>query len=344
MFIASHQTIEPEPSVVLALAADTANRLEGEVAVQSVLPAALQGVPFRNGPGRFSRGRRMKRRLLNGDGVVQRLAIADGKARYTRRLAQTPKLAAETAADKFLFPTWTSKAPRMLSNMGQHMQSQAGVTAYQVNGQLLALDEVAPGFELDRDTLETRGPAALGLPDHDASPKAHARHIAGSGDWIFASTRMGPKGMLIDFLRRRAAGSASATPAITAPRMSYVHDFGATGRFAVAVLHAVDVHGLRLGAWHPAQRVAALDTCTGRLDAFDFGAHVNAGEPVFAADPAGAFDQGWIITQTLDMRRGKTEFAVLDANRLVDGPVATISIGEAVPISFHGQWVSREIV
>jgi all-trans-8'-apo-beta-carotenal 15,15'-oxygenase len=85
--------------------------------------------------------------------------------------------------------------------------------------------------------------------------------------------------------------------------------------------------------------VAALDTPTGRLDAFEFGMHVNAGEPVFAADPAGGPDQGWIITQTLDMRRGETEFAVLDANRLADGPIATISIGEAVLISFHGQWV-----
>ena len=91
-------------------------------------------------------------------------------------------------------------------------------------------------------------------------------------------------------------------------------------------------------------RMAALDTRTERLDAFDFGSHVNAGEPVFAADPAGGPDQGWIITQTLDMRHGETKFAVLDASRLADGPVATISIGEAVPVSFYGQWVSKENV
>jgi all-trans-8'-apo-beta-carotenal 15,15'-oxygenase len=159
MFAASRRTMQPEPNMILALAVDMENRLEGEVGVQGVLSAALQGVLFRNGPGRFSRGGRVKRTLLDGDGVVQRLAIADGKARYTRRFVQTPKFAAEAAADRFLFPAWTTKAPGVVSNIGQHMQSQAGVTAYEVNGELLALDEVTPGFVLDRDTLETRRPA-----------------------------------------------------------------------------------------------------------------------------------------------------------------------------------------
>lgn len=391
---------------------------------------------------------------------------------------RTPKFIAESAADRFLSPTWTTKAPGLLTNVGQHFKSQAGVTTYVVNGTLLALDEgVAPGFELDPATLEIARPAKLGLPDRDAAPKAHAKHIASSGDWLFCSTRFGVKGMTIDFVRHGADGSRVSTPTIHAPRMAYVHDYGANDRYAVVILQAADVHGLRFLTgqasfaecleWRPAQGnlvllvdlasgktqtfearaswvwhfgnvyergteivadfvgyddpghflgknaqlaavmlgqegvhgapglirrfvlgpasgtltetiladgnfefpsvdarasgaaherlyvtcgfasgmlhsgIAALDTDTGRIDSFDFGAHVNAGEPIIATDPTGGSDVGWLITQTLDTRRGTSNFEVLDARRVADGPIATIELGEIMPISLHGQWVAN---
>lgn len=76
------------------------------------------------------------------------------------------------------------------------------------------------------------------------------------------------------------------------------------------------------------------------LNVFDFRPHANAAEPVFAADPAGTFDEGWLITQVFAMTRGETVFAVLDAGRLADGPVAAIGLSEPVPISFHGHGVA----
>lgn len=472
------QSVPTAPSLFTALGADTQDRPQGEVVVTGELPPALDGVLFRNGPGQFRRGGKTKRTVLDGDGVIQRLEIADGRANYARRFVRTPKFAAEAAADKFLSPTWTTTAPGLLTNIGQHIQSQAGVTTYEVNGTLYALDEGGtPGFEIDRDTLDTVRPAELGLPDHDAAPKAHVRYVAGSGDWLFCSTRMGPKGMMIDIVRHRPDGSRVATPTVTSPRMAYVHDFGATGRYAVLVLQAAHIHGLRYMSglasfaecleWRPSQGnlvllvdlhtgvsqafeapaswvwhvanacehgsdvvldfvgyddpghflgkhaqlaavmqgkdgvrgaaghlrryvmspasgrltetilsdgnyefpsvdgraggalhervyvtcgsqpgmlhsgVAALDTRTGQLDAYDFGEHVNAGEPVFAADPEGVADEGWLISQTLDTRRGTSGFAVLDARHVAAGPIATIELGETMPISFHGHWIGR---
>jgi len=472
------QVADPSAIIFDALGRDTQDRPDAEILVSGKLPRALNGVLFRNGPGKFRRGGRTKRTVLDGDGVIQRLELADGSARYARRFVRTPKLAAEAAADRFLSPTWTTTAPGLLTNLGQHMQSQAGVTTYEVNGTLYALDEGAtPGFEIDRDTLETLKPASLGLPDHDASPKPHVRYIASSGDWLFASTRYGSKSMMIDIVRHRADGTRVATPTVTAPRMAYVHDFGATDRYAVVILQAAHIHGLRFmsglasfseclewrpsqgnlvllidlatgtsqtfeapaaWAWHMANAyehgndmvldfvgyddpghflgknaqlaavmrgedgvrgapghirryvlspatgrltetilsdgnfefpsidgraggeahgriyvtcgsqagmlhsgVAALDTRTGCLDAFEFGDHVNAGEPVFAADAAGGPDAGWLITQTLDTRRGTSGFAVLNARRVSDGPLAIVELGETMPISFHGHWVAN---
>lgn len=461
-----------------ALGADTHDRAEAPVTIVGTLPPALKGVLFRNGPGQFRRGGKTKRTVLDGDGVIQRLELADGGATYARRFVRTPKYEAEAAADRFLSPTWTTTAPGLITNIGQHIQSQAGVTTYEVNGTLYALDEGGtPGFEIDRDTLETLRPAELGLPDDDAAPKAHVRYIAESGDWLFCSTRMGPKGMLIDIVRHRPDGTRVATPTVSAPRMTLVHDFGATSRYAVLILQAAHIHGLRYMSglasfaecleWRPSQGnlvllvdlrtggsqvfeapaswvwhvanayeqgndvvldfvgyddpghflgkhaqlaaimegkegvsgapghlrryvlnprsgrltetilsngnyefpsvdgrvggathervyvtrgsqpgmlhrgVAALDTRTGELDTFDFGEHVNAGEPVFAADPGGGMNDGWLITQTLDAHRGTSGFAILQAQDVAAGPVATIELGEPMPISFHGHWVGR---
>ena len=460
----------------VALGHNTHDRADAEIEVHGALPPGLRGVLFRNGPGHFERGGRIKRTVLDGDGVIQRLEFAEGRARYARRFVQTPKLIAEAAAGRFLSPTWTSNAPGLLANVGQHIESQAGVTTYEVGGTLLALDEGGtPGFEIDRDTLETLRPASIGLPDHDAFPKAHAKQIAQSGDWLFASTRSGPKGMRIDLVRHCADGTRVATPTVFSPRMGYVHDFAATNRYAVFNLQAVRLHGLRFmaglasfteclewtpeqgnlvllidlatgacqtfeahaaWAWHMANAyeygntvvmdfvgyddpghflgpdaqlaavmrgengvngapgtirryvlsnsggltetvladgnfefpsidwraigaehsriyvtagkeggmlhtgIAALDIRSGRLDSYDFGAHVNTGEPVFAADPERGPDEGWLITQTLDVERGTSGFAILDAGNVSAGPRATINLGETMPISFHGHWVS----
>ena len=464
------------PARFAALGRSTHDRTDAEILVRGKLPTGLRGVLFRNGPGQFERGGRTKRTVLDGDGVIQRLELAEGRARYARRFVRTPKLVAEAAADRFLSPTWTSNAPGLFANVGQHIESQAGVTIYEVCGTLLALDEGGtPGFEIDRDTLETLRPASLGLPDHDASPKAHAKQIAKCGDWLFASTRSGPKGMRIDLVRHRADGTRVATPTVLSPRMGYIHDFAATDRYAVFNLQAVRLHGLRFmaglasfteclewapeqgnlvllvdlttgvsqsfeahaaWAWHMANAyecgntvvmdfvgyddpghflgpdaqltavmrgetgvngapgtirryvlspngrltqtvladgnfefpsidwrtmgaqhnrvyvtagkeggmlhtgIAALDTRTGRLDSHDFGTHVNAGEPVFAADSERGRDEGWLITQTLDVERGTSGFAILDAGDVAAGPTATIDLGETMPISFHGHWVA----
>lgn len=270
------------PSALFArLGEDVVEIADTPLEVEGVLPPTLAGTLFRNGPGQFTRGGRRKRTLLDGDGVVQRLAIADGRARYARRFVQTPKLTAEAQADRFLSPTWTSKAPGLLTNLGQRLQSQAGVTVYDVDGTLCAFDEVAPGFALDPATLATIGPVALGLPDSDTSLKAHARRLGMSGDWLFASTRMGRDGMAIDFVRRRRDGSTVATPTVRAPRMTYVHDFVASERYALVVLHAAHVHGLRymmgLAAftecmeWRPKMGnvVLLVELATGNATAFE---------------------------------------------------------------------------
>jgi len=261
------------------------------------LPEALSGVLYRNGPGIFTRGGRTKRTVLDGDGIVQRLAISCGAATYAARFVETPKYRAEDAAGRFISPTWTTAAPGVRANLGQKFLTQAGVTVYQVGGKLLALDEVAPGFELDPATLATIGPVALGLPDADDGMKAHARRLPESGDWLFASTRFGRTGMQIDIVRQQRDGTRVTTPSVQSPRMTYLHDFGVTERFAVFVLHAVAFNPLKLLlglssfseclTWKPSlgNILLVVDLATGVTQTFD-------APPTWCWHIANCFEQG----------------------------------------------------
>lgn len=457
------------------LARNTTDRPDCELAVRGKLPRELDGVLYRNGPGLFSRAGRTNGTLLDGDGIIQRLELHPGRARYGRRFVRTPKFLNEASAGHFTSPTWTTRAPGIVANIGGRTLSQAGITTYLIQGTLYALDEVAPGFEIDPQTLATRGEATLGLPDHDAFLKAHAKYLAATGDWVFASARMGRHGMSIDLVLHAADGRRIRTPTVHAPRMCYLHDFGVAGHYAIVILQPAFVRVLRYLsgwstfsdslAWRPAEGnvvlaidlatgdttrfeapaswiwhvanasergheltvdfvgyadpghflghdaqlaammrheegergapghlrryvldmrrrkltesmvsngnhefptidprtcglpqrrvyatqgttrgilhtgIAAIDTGTGLAATFDFGPHVNALEPVFAARPGGRVDDGWLIAQILDTRRDMSGFAIFDASHVGDGPVACVELDETLPISFHGHWV-----
>src|SRR6185369_7029134 len=84
---------------------DEAPRVEGQI------PAGLEGSLYRNGPGLFERGGVRKPHLLDGDGLVQRLSFRDGRVRYQNRFVGTRKLAAEEAAGRYLYATWSKRAP-----------------------------------------------------------------------------------------------------------------------------------------------------------------------------------------------------------------------------------------
>ena len=132
---------------------DEAPVVEGEI------PRELNGSLYRNGPGLFERGSLRKPNLLDGDGLVQRLSLANGTAHYQNAFVRTEKFIAEEKADAFRFPTWSMRRPGgMLANLGGGpARSQAGVTVYPFKDKLYAFDEVSPAYGLDPATLATLG-------------------------------------------------------------------------------------------------------------------------------------------------------------------------------------------
>jgi len=128
--------------------------LEETPEIEGRLPARLSGTLYRNGPGLYERAGVTKRNLLDGDGMIRATSFAEGEVRFRTRFVRTAKFEAEDKAGRFLYPTWTTPAPRYWENIPGYPQlGQAGVTAVVKAGLLHAFDEVGLPYALDPATL-----------------------------------------------------------------------------------------------------------------------------------------------------------------------------------------------
>jgi all-trans-8'-apo-beta-carotenal 15,15'-oxygenase len=206
--------------------------------IEGRIPRELSGSLYRNGPGLFDRGGLRKPNLLDGDGLVQRLSLADGRAHYQNAFVRTPKFIAEEKAGSFRFATWTMRRPGgLIANFGaRSMRSQAGITVYPFKDLLYAFDEWSPAFGLDPETLETLGEQTLGDPTEEFTIKAHTKFDPLTGEWLLFGVRHGPA-MKLHVIIRSADGALKAHHVFASPRQVYIHDFFATREHLMFVLH-----------------------------------------------------------------------------------------------------------
>ena len=163
--VASRDAQRAPHSLALLGVSERGGRDEAPI-VEGAIPRELKGSLYRNGPGLDERGGLRKPHLLDGDGLVQRLAFADGAAHYQNAFVRTEKFVAEEKADAFRFATWSMRRPGgLLANLGGgSVHSQAGVTVYPFQDILYVLDEVDRPYGLDPRTLETLGERIVGDP------------------------------------------------------------------------------------------------------------------------------------------------------------------------------------
>jgi carotenoid cleavage dioxygenase-like enzyme len=86
--------------------------------------------------------------------------------------------------------------------------------------------------------------------------------------------------------------------------------------------------------------VTKYDLERGSSSTYVYGADVEAGEAVFAADPDGtAEDDGWLLNLVFDRQTATSALVINDARDLDADPVATVRIPHRVPFGFHGNWM-----
>ena len=203
-------------------------RLEG------TLPDQLGGTLYRNGPGRFDRGGLRKNHLLDGDGMIQALTVADGGVRYRNRFTRTRKYLDESAANRYLYDTWASIRPDATAGDPPAIENQAGVTVIKRHDTLYALDDGPGIYELDPHTLATRGPASLDFPAGFPNLiTAHTQFDATSRTWTLVSGA-GDRQHVVTF---NDHGRCISQLDVPLPRPVWIHDFLMTQTHVVFVCH-----------------------------------------------------------------------------------------------------------
>jgi all-trans-8'-apo-beta-carotenal 15,15'-oxygenase len=106
-------------------------------------------------------------------------------------------------------------------------------------------------------------------------------------------------------------------------------------RYIFAAAHAVPGRSV----WYNA--VAKSDAESGRHSFAHYGPDWMVEEHVFVPRPgATAEDDGWLVGTALNWRRQKTALSVFDARHLERGPLARAWLEVAMPLGFHGQFVT----
>ncbi|MDV3350876.1 carotenoid oxygenase family protein [Leptothoe sp. LEGE 181152] len=95
----------------------------------------------------------------------------------------------------------------------------------------------------------------------------------------------------------------------------------------------------------PLQAVLKRDLATGKEEIWSFAPRGFAGEPIFVPRPNSTVeDDGWILSQFYNAERGCSELAILDAQHVTQGPVATLKLPHHVPYGLHGNFTQDFVI
>lgn len=223
------------------------------LAVDGELPAAIDGVLFRNGPGRFERGGQRYAHPFDGDGHITRIDIGPRGLRYSNRFVRTREFIAEERSGRMLYRAFGTNLPGGLAaNLFRlNFKNAANTSVIWHGGRLLALWEGGPPHRLDPHTLATLGTEDFGGQLRNPSPpparwlspllpfSAHPRLDAASGELFnFGLVSGKPNRLLIYRIDRN--GRMAPWQAQALPRFSFIHDFAVTRRWLCFLLPHAD--------------------------------------------------------------------------------------------------------
>lgn len=224
-----------------------------DLKVRGRLPEGLEGVLYRNGPGRMERGGQPYGHLFDGDGHVCRFAFRDGCVRYRNRFVRTAAFEEEEAAGRVRYRCLGTNRPGgMIANAFRlRFRNAANTHVIRHAGRLFALYEGGAPHELDPDSLATLGlwdmdgtlanpfPGLSGIVSPQLPFAAHPTVDQHTQELVGFGLLPGRPNRLLSY-RVDADGHCLERRHFELGRSSFVHDAVVTERWQLFLLPEVD--------------------------------------------------------------------------------------------------------
>jgi len=274
--------------------------MEGEVhdlVVEGEIPEELRGTYYRNGSNpQHAPGPNYH--WFTGDGMIHAVRFDDDRVSYRNRWVRTERFLKERELGEAVFGGFGGQAdPRSEGISGNSSNTHVVRHA----GKLLSLWEAGPPYELDPDTLETRG-----VYDYDGAFRrerfgelkpdimtAHPKILGATGEWIgFGYSPMEPH---LVYHEVDANGKLTRSDEIAAPFACMMHDFATSSQHAI-LPHFPGVFDFESAAkggppicWRPelGTRIGVLDRKKGADDVMWI-----EHEPCFSFHTVNAYTEG----------------------------------------------------
>jgi all-trans-8'-apo-beta-carotenal 15,15'-oxygenase len=213
------------------------------VEIDGEVPRALRGTLFRNGSGRNTLAGQWFAHWFDGDGMITALRFDEAGIHFRNRYVTTPNYRDETGAQRILNRGFGKMRPGgVLANALRQPANVSNTSVVIESRRLLSLWEGGPPYELDPDTLETRGVADFGGTVKAFS--AHPKIDPDSGELFNFGIDYGAKTTLTPY--RILNGQVTRLPPVTLPYPLMNHDFVLTKNHLVFCLGPILVHSLAM--------------------------------------------------------------------------------------------------
>lgn len=210
--------------------------------IEGEIPPELQGTFFKNGPGLLDINGESIHHPFDGDGMICKIAINQGRAHFSNRFVQTEGYLAEQKAGKILYRGvfGTQKPGGWLANIFNfNIKNIANTNVIYWGNKLLALWEAAQPHRLDPHTLETLGldsiQGTLNPGDAFAAhPRIdpHSQQDGGEPCLVNFAVKPGPSST-ITIYELNPTGEVVRQHSHSIPGFAFLHDMAITPNYCI---------------------------------------------------------------------------------------------------------------
>ena len=214
-------------------------RIEGglhDLEVEGQLPAGLEGTFYRCGPDFHHPPMLGDDINHNGDGVVSMFRFHGGRVDFAIRAVRTERFELEAAAGRALFGMYRNPFTDDPAVAGRD-RTLANTNVVFHGGRLLALKEDGLPYEVDPDTLKTRGRWDFGGRIRSETFSAHPKIDPATGEMIsFGYEAAGLASRTMSLQVIAPDGTLAREELFEAPYVSFQHDFSVTADHIIFTL------------------------------------------------------------------------------------------------------------